>query len=404
MKLRLILLFILILVMVHPLAAQTALESNLTDACVETFDPTVDYFPEKVEPAFAQGWRVEYHNNYKVVDVLTPFPGATESDAFQYILVQCGTPVPEGVDGAAVIEIPTNTVISMSTTYIPHLADLGLLDTLIGMDSGLYVSNPEVIERYEAGEIIEVGSGPSVNVEAILNAEPSLVLTFGSGSPDYDTHPVLIDAGVPVVVASDYVETSPLGQAEWGKFISLFYNAEAAATAVFDSKIDQYNALVALTAGIPADARPTVLWNAYTSFSDAWFIPGTESFAAQYIRDAGGTLVLGDAPEVQGSSGAFPFAFEAVYEVGLDADFWMPGTFGVPTLADFVAQDERFADFAAVTNGAVYNFDARENANGGNDYFETGVANPQIVLADLIKILHPDVLPDHDLYFFRNLP
>jgi iron complex transport system substrate-binding protein len=371
--------------------------------CVESYDPAVDYFPEKVEPRFAQGWRVEYFNHYKVVDVLTPFPGAEAEDAFRYVLVQCGTPVPDDVGDAAVISIPADDVIALSTTYIPHLAELGLLDQLIGMDSGLYVSNPDVVARFAAGELLEVGSGPSVNVELILDAEPSVVLAFGSGSPDYDTHPTLLAAGVPVVVASDYVERSPLGQAEWGKFIALFYNREAEANAVFAAKADEYARLASLTAGIAPDARPSVLWNSYLGFADAWFIPGSDSFVAQYVRDAGGVLVLGDAPETQNAAGGVPFSFEVVYEAGLDADLWMPGAFGVATLADFLAQDARYADFAAFANGAIYNYDARVNANGGNDYFERGVANPQEVLADLIALLHPELLPDHNLIYFRQL-
>ncbi len=372
-------------------------------ACVESFDPAVDYFPEKAEPRFAEGWRVEYFNHYKVVEVLTPFPGAGADDAFRYVLVQCGTPVPDDVGDAAVISIPAGEVIALSTTYIPHLDDLGLLDQLIGMDSGLYVSNPDVVARFAAGELLEVGSGPSVNVELILDAEPSLVLAFGSGSPDYDTHPTLLAAGVPVVVASDYVEGSPLGQAEWGKFIALFYNREAEANAVFDAKADEYARLAALTAAIAPDARPSVLWNSYVGYADAWFIPGANSFPAQYVRDAGGILVLSDAPEVQDKAGGVPFSFEVVYEAGLDADLWMPGAFGVTTLADFLAQDARYADFAAYASGMIYNYDARVNANGGNDYFERGVANPQEVLADLIALLHPELLPDHDLIYFRQL-
>lgn len=383
----------------------TAVYSQTDSAvCVENYDASVDYFPEKAEPLFSEGWRVSYFNHYKVVDVLTPFPGAGADDAYQYILVQCGTPAPEGFDGAMVIEVPTGTVIALSTTYVPHLADLGLLDNLIGMDSGLYVSNPDVVARFAAGELLEVGSGPSVNVEAVLDAEPSLVLAFGSGSPDYDTHPTLITAGVPVVVASDYLEGSPLGQAEWGKFISLFYNAEGQANVVFEAKAAAYAELAALTEGLAADARPTVLWNSYLGYSDAWFVPGSESFAAQYIRDAGGTLVLGDAPETQGMASGIPFSFEAVFEAGADADVWMPGTFGVRTLADLIAQDARYAELAPVANGTVFNFDLRENANGGNDYFESGVANPQWVLADLVAILHPELLPDHTPMFFRLLP
>ncbi len=113
--------------------------------------------------------------------------------------------------------------------------------------------------------------------------------------------------------------------------------------------------------------------------------------------------MLEDDPSLQGNNNSAPFSFEAVYDAGLDAAMWMPGTYGTQTLADLAALDERYADFAAFKHDAVYNFDARENDRGGNDYFESGAANPQIILADLIKILHPDLLPDHALYYFRQL-
>ncbi|MFN8447552.1 MAG: ABC transporter substrate-binding protein [Anaerolineae bacterium] len=399
MKFRWVLLLVVLLLFSGlPLSAQDA------PACVADYDPQVDYFPDKVEPEYSQGWQVEYHNNYKVVDVTSPFPGATDADAFRYVLVECGTPAPDGYDGASVIEIPAGKVIALGTSYIPQLKELGLLDELIGVDSGAFYNTPEVVDMLADGKLIEVGVGSAINVEAVLNAEPGLVLTFGSGSPDYDAHPALIQAGVPVVVASDYVEQTPLGQAEWVKFTSLFYDAEATANAVFGDRAAEYDRLAGLTADLSDADKPLVLWNSYTSYSDAWFIPGTESFAATYVNDAGGTLVLSDDPTLQGNNNALPFSFEAVYAAGLDADVWMPGVFGVPTLADLVAQDERYADFAAVKNGTVYNYDARVNANGGNDYFENGVANPQDVLADLIKMFHPDLLPDHEFVYFRQLP
>jgi iron complex transport system substrate-binding protein len=400
MKFRLLMIVLVLLSFtIFPAAAQETAE-----ACVADYDAAVDYFPDKVEPEFSQGWEVQYFNNYKVVDVTTPWPGATADDAFQYLLVECGTPAPDGYEGATLIEVPAGKVIALGTSYIPQLKELGLLDELIGVDSFAFFNTPEVLEKVASDQLIEVGSGSSINVEAVLDADPGLILTFGSGSPDYDAHPALLQAGAPVVVASDYVETTPLGQAEWIKFTSLFYDKEATANEVFGEKVAEYEALAALTADLPEEEKPEILWNSYSSFSNSWFIPGTESFAANYVNDAGGKLVLGDDPSLQGNNNAMPFDFEVVYEAALDAPYWMPGAFGVVTLDDLVAQDERYADFAAVKSGQVYNYDARVNANGGNDYFENGVANPQDVLADLIKILHPDLLPDHELIYFRQLP
>ncbi|HVU14987.1 MAG TPA: ABC transporter substrate-binding protein [Phototrophicaceae bacterium] len=372
--------------------------------CVTNYDPNTDYFPDKVKPEYAKGWTVEYHNSYKVVDVTTPWPGATAKDAFEYVLVECGTPAPSGYDGAEVIQIPSGKVIALGTEYVPQLQELGLLDDLIGVDSVALYSTPEIAQMAAAKKLIEVGSGASVNVEAILDAQPGLVLTFGSGDPTYDTHPVLIKAGVPVVVASDYVEQSPLGQAEWIKFTALFYNKEGEANAIFDQKASAYDDLAKLTSTLSDDQKPLILWNSYSSYGNSWNIPGSESFAAHYIHDAGAKLVLGDDPKLQGNNNTLPFDFEAVYNAGLDAKFWFPGVFGVKTLADLVAQDARYADFNAVKTDQVYNNDARLGAGGGDDYYESGVANPQDVLADLIKIMHPDLVPDHPLVYFRQLP
>ena len=406
MKFRLLLLsLVLVIFSGLPAIAQDATpEATVAVApaiCVTNYDASTDYFPDKVEPDYSKGWTVEYHKNYKVVDVTTPWPGAAAKDAFRYVLVECGTPKPTGYDGAEFIQIPAGKVIALGTSYIPQLKELGVLDDLIGVDSFDFFNTPEVVAMIAAKKLIAVGSGSSVNIEAVLNADPGLILTFGSGSPDYDAHPALIQAGVPVVVASDYVEQTPLGQAEWVKFTSMFYDEEGVANTVFGEKADAYKKLVDLTKDV--SAKPLILWNSYSSYSNAWSIPGSESFAAHYVNDAGGKLVLGDDPTLKDNNNTLPFDFEAVYDAGLKADLWMPGAYGVNTLGDLVAQDARYADFDAVKKDQVYNYDARVNAAGGNDYFENGVANPQDVLADLIKIFHPDLLPDHTLIYFRQI-
>ena len=152
---------VLLLAFSFPALAQ---DLNLTAACVEDFDPTVDYFPNKVELTDAAGFEVEYFNNYKVVRTLTPYPGAPEP--FEYVLVQCGTPAPDGYAGAQMVEVPVDSFVALSTTQLPHLKDLGHLDSLVGMDTYGYqsVNTPEAVAMIEAGEVIEVGSGASINV------------------------------------------------------------------------------------------------------------------------------------------------------------------------------------------------------------------------------------------------
>jgi iron complex transport system substrate-binding protein len=399
MKVRIaFLVCLLLLLALLPAAAQ---ETPSTVDCLTAFDPAVDYFPDKARVEYASGFSIEYFNAYKVLTVTSPWPGATEADAFRYLLLQCGAPRPEGFEEVPVITIPTQRLIAMSTSYLPHIVQLGLVDRLIGVDSAFYINTPEVVAKAEAGDLLEVGFGSGVNVEQVLDSESDLVMTFGSGTPEFDAHPALIAAGVPVVVNGEWMEPTPLGRAEWIKFTAAFFNAEAAATTVFDAEAARYNDLAGLAAEVPPEEQPSVLWGLY--FGDSWAIPGGQSFVAALMQAAGARLILSDSPEAADVSGSVPFDFEAVFDAGQDADFWLPGAFGVTDLASFIAQDARYAEFAAVANGAVWNNDLRVNANGGNDIYESGVTNPSGVLADLLHLFHPALLPDHQMLYLRQL-
>ncbi len=368
-------------------------DGNPTE-CITTFDPNVDYFPQKSAVDFATGFSVEYNRHYKVVRVTRPWAGA--ESGFTYVLVQCGAPTPsdEALKDAVVVEIPIRSLISMSTTYLPHLVELGALDALVGVDTLQYISAPEVIALGEAGKLTEIGSGAQVNVEQVALLNPDLIMTYGSGFPDYDAHPKLIEAGYKVALNGEFAENTPLGRAEWIKFTALFFNAEGRANAYFEGVAKEYERLVALTERL--SERPSVLIN--TPFQGTWFMPGGKSFAARFLLDAGASYAWADDE----STGSLPLSFEEVFAKASDAEFWVNvGFFG--SLKDLEAADARFAEFAAFKNGKVFNNDKRTNANFGNDYFESGVIRPQVILADLIKIFHPDLLPDHELVYYRQL-
>ncbi len=378
---------------IAPTAAVLELpETNLTEGCVTDYDPEIDYFPEKVTIVDAVGWTIEYHNNYKVITVPNPWRDADVQ--FQYVLVQCGTPPPDNVGDALVIEVPVQSVVAMSTTQLPHLAELGLLDRLVGVDSFLYINNEAVRAKIKAGELVEIGSGGQVNVEQALDLQPDLIMTYGVGNPEYDAHPKLLEAGLKVVLNSEYMEVSPLGRAEWVKFTAAFFNQEAKAMEIYDSIASRYREIAALARNV-AD-KPTVFAN--RPFQGTWYMPGGKSYVAQLLADAGATYLWADDT----STGSMQLSFEAVFDRARDADFWLnPGNW--KSLAEAAAEDERYTQFAAYQNGNVYNNNKRLNENGGNDYWESGVTNPHLVLADLIKIFHPELLPDHELYFYQKL-
>lgn len=374
--------------------AQSAptLEANLSDSCVADFDPTVDYFPDKVEVRYSEKFSVTYFNHYKIVEML-PWAGAEEP--MVYLLVQCGTPVPSEYQDLTTIEIPVQRFVSMSTTILPYLETQGVLDRLVGIDTAMYVSSEAVLARVAAGETAEVGGGGmgSINAEALLAVDADLVMAqqyFAGGT----TLSELQAVGVPAVLNADYTDTSPLGQAEWGKYIALFFNTEAQANAVFDGVAERYEALRALTANV--ETRPTTI--AASPFSGTWYMPAGSSTVAQLLADAGADFLFSD---LEGTS--VPLDIEVVLERGAEAEFWVNANQFWTTQADMLNEDARFAQFRAVTLGNVWNNNARMNANGGNDYFESGVANPDLILADLVAIFHPDLMPDHTFVYYRRL-
>jgi len=366
--------------------------TNLTDECVTEFDPEVDYFPEKVTLEEATGWKIEYFNHYKIITVLNPWRDADVQ--FRYVLLQCGTPPPDLKDNTLLIEIPVQRVVAMSTTQLPHLDELGLLDRLVGVDSFLYINNETVRQKIAAGELVEIGSGGQVNVEQALDLNPDLIMTYGVGNPEFDAHPKLLEAGLKVVLNSEYMESTPLGRAEWIKFTAAFFNQEMAANKAYAAIANRYREIAAKAREVAN--KPTVLANA--PFRGTWYMPGGKSYVAQLLADAGATYLWADDT----SSGSQPLSFEEVFERAQNADFWLnPGS--AKSLSELQQIDERFSQFTAFQKGNVFNNNKRLNENGGNDYWETGVTNPHLILADLIKILHPELLPDHELFFYQQL-
>lgn len=346
---------------------------------------------EQISVRYAKGFQIQYIDGASLVTVINPWPGAKV--AFKYLLKQRASATPPGYDDYQVIEVPVMRTIALSTTLLAFLEQLDLLDTLVGFSDLSRVHSQVVTKTAKARNTREVGQGPNLQVETVLDLDADIIFTFASGS-FRDAHPKLIEAGLKVGVIAEYMESHPLGRAEWIKFLALFYNKGDEAETLFSKMEKKYLDLVSTTRGL--QHRPSVITG--VPFSGRWFVAGGNSFVAKLLDDAGADYVWKNTKH----TGALPMDIELVYERGLDADFWLnTGTW--KDLSQAREADPRFLEFKSLQLGQLFNNNKRINASGGNDYWESGMMAPDVILADLISILHPQLSADYTPTYYTHL-
>ncbi len=340
---------------------------------------------------YAIGFTAEYIDNYKLVTVPKPFRNA--SSGFKYALVPHGDDIPELPADVKVVRIPIQTVVCTSTTHLPLLDLLDESDKLVGFPTVKYISSETIQQRIRDEKVRDLGSEKGLNVESLLDLQPELMMTYVMNA-DYTTLDQIENANIPVVLNAEYLEETPLGRAEWIKFAALFFDKEQQADSVFSAIRDNYLRIQGL-----ADAtstKPSVYSGVV--YGDSWFMPSGNSWAGKFFKDAGANFLWSETT----ADGSLELSFESVYDTAYEADFWI-GTASFGALAEIEASDSRYTNFKAFKEGTVFTYNARVTESGGNDFFESGFARPDLVLADLFKILHPEKLPEHQLYFYSQL-
>ncbi|CAA6690190.1 MULTISPECIES: ABC transporter substrate-binding protein [unclassified Lentimonas] len=347
---------------------------------------------DTVEFDYAQNLQIEDFPTHRLITVKNISRNSKER--FRYALVPKGQAVPKLPKGAMLIRTPVERVVVMATTFVGYIDTLGLQESLVGVATPDFINNLEVHERIDAGQIIAVQTGQSLEIERMLLLQPDLILTSSSGNPLFDVHPQLARSGLPVVLSASYMEQHPLARSEWIKFIAAFYQQDAQADLIFDQIAERYNQLVANTKEI--QPRPTVFSGA--PYASAWHVPGGQSYMAKAIADAGGDYIWADDT----TSGGIPLDFERVFLKAANADIWInPSSYR--DLKSLVSADQRFMHFQAAKDGQIYNSCKQFNLTGGNNIWERGIVHPDEVLADMIKIFHPDLAKDHEFIYYEQL-
>ena len=363
--------------------------------CVDRFDPTRDYFPDKTAITDAKNFRVEYRKSYKLVTVTGTETGAASE---KYVLALCGTPPPPLVGllaGAQLVTVPVSSLFAFSATHLALLDDLGRPDVLTGVPRLDLVATPAMATRLRSGRVVEFArTSLVIDAERVVTSKPGLLMADLSSSA---TLTVIRGAGIPVVTNTEWLESTALGRAEWLKYMALFLNEERKADEIFGAMKARYRALSARATALPATEQPLVM--AGHSARGTFTIAGGRSYVAALIRDASGRYVWAENTAV----GSVPIDLEAQIQHAANADIWINGG-GWHDLAAMLADEPRYAAFKAYRQKQVWVYERQMTATGENDYWSRSVTHPDLVLADLIKIFHPTLLPNHAFEWYMPVP
>lgn len=350
-----------------------------------------DFSNQLYTPEYASGFSIKGADGYEssIITVTNPWQGA-DSITTQLFIARGGESAPEGFTGQ-VLEGDASRIVAMSSTHIAMLDAVGEAGRVVGVSGIDYISNPVISANRDS--IGDVGYEGNINYELLISLDPDLVLLYGvNGASSMEGK--LNELGIPFMYVGDYLEESPLGKAEWMVALSEVVGKRTEGEQVFGGIPVRYNDLKKRVADTVLDA-PSVMLN--TPYGDSWFMPSTESYVARLVKDAGGDYIY----KKNTGNSSMPIDLEEAYKLTSEADMWL--NVGMAnTLDELRTSCPKFSDTRCFRNGSVWNNNLKTNAAGGNDYYESAVVNPDILLRDLVKIFHPELV-EEDFVYYKQL-
>ena len=359
-------------------------------SCVYNKKTSLEAFKQDVyTPEYATGFKILGAKNAQstLIQVSNPWQGA-KNVTMSYFISRNGELPPTGFTGPT-IPAGAQHIVCMSSSYIAMLDALGQVDRIVAVSGINYIANPYILAHKDSIKDM----GPEINYELLLGVKPDVVLLYGIGDAQTAVTDKRKELAIPYMYVGEYLDESPLGKAEWLVDLSELTDSRDKGIDVFREIPKRYQALKDLTASV--EQRPTVMFN--TPWNDSWVMPSTQSYRAQLVTDAGADYIYKENT----SNSSAPIGLETAYGLIQKADYWINvGT--ASTLDELKNMNPKFADAKSVRNKTVYNNNLRITATGGNDYWESAVVRPDVVLRDLIHIFHPELVSD-STYYYRHL-
>lgn len=359
-----------------------------------TTTPLPESNPARPTIKYAAGFTVESQGDITVLKITNPWPSAEKEYTYALIDREKAAAITLNRDEYdAIVLTPLKRVVVTSTTHIPSLEALKVEHTLAGFPGTHYISSKKTRKLISDGKVKELGDNATINTEILIDLAPDALIGFSINNNNkvYNTIQKL---NIPVIYNGDWTETSPLGKAEWVKFFGVLFDKEKEASKIFNKIEADYNEAVQIAA--LATEKPTVLSGAM--YKDIWYLPMGDSWQAQFLKDANANYLWS---ETEGT-GSSSLSFESVLEKGQNADIWInPGQF--TSYGQIQGTNVHYTKFKAFQEKKIISSNISTGETGGVLYFELAPNRPDLVLKDLIKVLHPRLLPDYEPFFFKPL-
>lgn len=336
-----------------------------------------DEYSDTVEIKYAKGLSVQYDGDSIRIAITNPDPSARHSRKEEFAIANNSE------------QNRKNKFICTTALQLGNFEILGLEDRIVGMNSLKNLFSPKMKQQMKDGKTVKIGKEGNFDLETVIASQPDFIFVSASKHGGFEA---LMGCGIPLISHHGYKESHPLGQAEWIKIIGLLTGETKRANAVFDDIEKKYNKLKEEVSPLTSESQLTIASG--RQLRDGWYIVGGKSYMAQIFHDAGARYINDDNEE----SGGVTLDFEAAFAKSVDADFWqIDGSFeGDFTLQDLADEDERYTQLNAFKTGKVIFCNLAQTP-----YRELASVQPQYLLADFVKAMHPEVLPSYQPKYYK---
>lgn len=281
-----------------------------------------------------------------------------------------------------IIPIPVRRVVCLGLSTIGALEVLNERASIVGIESVTKLYDNELNERLRDGSLETLGRGKNINARKIKELDPDIILW--SPLPSFPESAVAPEELADRVVLSyDIYERTPLGRAEWLKFIGLLMGKAKTADSLFSATASRYESLRLIAQDRPE--RPRVVFA--QRVENGWQIPQPAGYADYLLHDANSKFV-----PLKGSIVGLTLSSQELLHRYRDAEYWLSWEIpGIHSLEQFGELDPEIRGIQAFRNGQVYLNTRLVDIQGGNEYWEQGWYHPDLILQDLVYILHPSL-------------